>query len=58
MDVDATATGKADEIDAAIDELFGEPTDESAGPLDAGLILGGIAVTGWAVVAGGADDRR
>ena len=52
LDVDATSAGTADEIDAAIDELFGEPTDESAGPLDAALVLGGIGLAAWSVLTG------
>jgi len=51
-DVDATTAGKADELDAAIDELFGETTDEPAGPVDAVLVLGGICLTGWSLFAG------
>ncbi len=52
VDVDATSTGAADELDAAIDELFGEPTDGSAGPVDAVLVLGGICLTGWSLLGG------
>lgn len=52
VDVDATPSGAADELDAAIDELFGETTEGSAGPADAVLILGGIGIAGWSVLTG------
>ena len=52
-DVDAAAGRPVDELDAAIDELFGEPDDERAGPLDVALVVGGIGLAGWAFVTGG-----
>jgi len=52
VDVDAAQTGAADELDAAIDELFGEPSDGSAGPVDAALVLGGIGLAGWSLLGG------
>jgi len=52
VDVDAMPAGPADELDAAIDDLFGPSTDESAGPVDAALILGGVGLAGWSLVTG------
>jgi hypothetical protein len=52
IDVDAAAASRVDDLDAAIDEFFGETTDEPAGPLDAALVLGGLGLVGWSVIAG------
>ncbi len=51
VDVDGATIGRVDDLDAAIDELFGAPTDESAGPLDAVLVLGGMCLAGWSLWA-------
>jgi len=48
---DVDATGRpADELDAAIDEVFGETTDARPGPFDAVLVAGGSGVAVWALV--------
>ena len=48
-DVDATGRS-ADELDAAIDEVFGETTDERPGSFDAALVVGGGSVAAWALL--------
>ena len=42
-----------DELDEAIDDLFGPTTDERPGRFDAALIAGGLALAGWAMFADG-----
>jgi len=54
VDVDGRTTDTADEIDAAIDELFGTETDGSAGPLDAALVVGGLSLAGWSLLTAAA----
>jgi hypothetical protein len=58
----ASAPMARDEIDIGLDELFGEPIQQKPGPLDATLVVGGIAVVivaeaflggGWLVWVGG-----
>jgi hypothetical protein len=48
--IDARPT---DELDEAIDDLFGPTTDERPGRFDAALIAGGLALGGWAMFADG-----
>lgn len=48
-DVDA-AGRPADELDTAIDEMFGETTDERPGTFDAVLVVGGGGVAAWALL--------
>jgi fumarate reductase subunit D len=42
-----------DELDEAIDELFGDTTDERPGAFDLGLIVGGIGLTAWSLLGDG-----
>jgi hypothetical protein len=46
-------TGQGDELDEAIDEVFGPSTDEGPGLFDAVLVLGGIALVAWSWLTGG-----
>src|SRR5438552_8839013 len=47
---DDAAKGTEDELDAAIDEMFGETTDERPGRLDALLLIGGACIAAWALL--------
>jgi hypothetical protein len=40
----STLPGARDEIDVELDDLFGEPLHQKPGPLDAGLVAGGVSV--------------
>jgi hypothetical protein len=57
----ADAQPGRDEVDEALDDVFGAPDDGGAGPLDIGLLFGGAGavivgltslVPGWVLVAG------
>jgi len=50
IDADAATGRTADDLDTAIDEMFGETTDEKPGPLDAVLLVGGVGVSAWAIL--------
>ena len=42
-----------DELDDLIYDLFGETTDEKPGRFDAGLVIAGLLLSGWAFLLGG-----
>ena len=50
VDVDAARRRSADELDATIDEVFGETTDARPGRLDVVLVVGGAALSAWAIL--------
>ena len=51
LDLDASRGRTVDDLDEAIDDLFGETTQEPPGLLDAALVSGGVLVAGWALLS-------
>lgn len=49
IDVDSNSVNE-DDLDAAIDSIFGATTDERPGRLDAALVIVGLAVSAWALL--------
>ncbi len=56
LPVDQRAHRQRDDLDQMVDELFGEPTEERPGRLDAALVILGLAVLGWGLISGQSSD--